>query len=284
MDVLVYLEVGIAPLMYCLPFARLAPVQAVLGGMPVTTGIPNMDYFLSSHDIEVEGAQENYTEKLILRERVLSVFTPPKITPPFKTREQLGLPTGDYHLYACPVQLFKIHPDMDAVFAQILARDPKALILLFDAKMTVWAAQLQKRFLTRMKPELAQRILFLPFFSRDDFLHMLKAVDTVMDSFHFSFGTTANLAVAAGVPFVTWPGPYFSGRASWRIFNQIGVPELIAPTHEAYVEIALKLANDKIFYQRMADKLQTDGHVIFDNYELVDDFAVCFKELYASVR
>ena len=48
----IYLDVGMDPMTYFLAFARLAPVQCVTWGHPVTTGVPNMDYFISSDLLE----------------------------------------------------------------------------------------------------------------------------------------------------------------------------------------------------------------------------------------
>ena len=55
LDVLVYPEIGMDPVAFFLAFARLAPVQAVWWGHPDTTGIPTIDYFISS-DVEVRSA------------------------------------------------------------------------------------------------------------------------------------------------------------------------------------------------------------------------------------
>ena len=79
MDILLYMEVGSDQLMYCLPFARLAHMQCVWGGIPVTTGIPNMDHFISNSDCEPEGAEAHYSERLVMLSRTLSVFSRPNI-------------------------------------------------------------------------------------------------------------------------------------------------------------------------------------------------------------
>ena len=46
-DILYYPDIGMEPVSYFLAFARLAPVQCACWGHPVTSGIPNIDYFLS---------------------------------------------------------------------------------------------------------------------------------------------------------------------------------------------------------------------------------------------
>ncbi len=282
-DVLVYLEVGAHALMYALPFARLAPVQCVMGGLPVTTGIPNMDYFISSRGSEPEGAQAAYSETLVLTDHDAAVVSRMKVPAPTSaTRSELGLPDGDVRLYACPVQLFKLHPDMDPVFEAILRRDPKARIVLYDNGKTILQSALRKRFAARMPQEICDRIVFVPYVARVDFMQHMRAVDAVLDSFHFSFGTVAYLNIAAGVPFVTWPGPYFSGRCSHRLFTRLGLPELMAATHEEFVDMALKLAQDKDFYHAAAEKIKARGHELFDDYRSVDEFASILKRLYFS--
>jgi protein O-GlcNAc transferase len=65
LDVLFYPDIGMLHYTYCLAFARLAPIQVVSWGHPVTTGIPNIDYFLSSELLEGFGAQDHYSEQLI---------------------------------------------------------------------------------------------------------------------------------------------------------------------------------------------------------------------------
>ena len=44
---------------------RLAPAQATSWGHPTTSGLPSIDYFLSSELMEPPNADEHYTERLI---------------------------------------------------------------------------------------------------------------------------------------------------------------------------------------------------------------------------
>ena len=202
-----------------------------------------MDYFLSCQHFEPENYAEHYTEKVILFDRLMVVFSRPELPAEILTRAALGLPENE-HLYCCPVMLFKLHSDMDRIFGEILDRDPKARILLFGSPNKVlWQATLEKRFAAHLRPDQCARITFLPFADKQRFFQILKNVDAVLDSFHFSFGTTSFLLLGANIPFVTWPGEFHRGRGACGMFNQMGMTDLIAPTHEAFVELALRLAN-----------------------------------------
>lgn len=280
-DILVYLEIGMSAPSYFLAFARLAPVQCVMSGHPVTTGIPNMDYYLSGRPIEPPNAQEHYTETLELLDHVLAVVSHSPVPAAQKTRAELGLPGEEARIYTCPVMLFKLHPDMDAVFAAILARDSKAEIVLFDSEYkTLWRKHLEARFDATIPPELRTRIRFLPFAKGDDFIHMVRAADAVLDIFHFAFGTTAYLMFNAEVPFVTLPGEFMRGRCGDGMYRQMGVTDLIAESQEHFIELAIKLASDKTFYRAMQQKIREGNPRLFDDMSVPPAYAAKLKELY----
>ena len=65
LDLLLYPDIGMSSDTYLLGLARLAPVQAVMAGHPCSTGLNEIDYFISSQLMETESAQINYTEQLI---------------------------------------------------------------------------------------------------------------------------------------------------------------------------------------------------------------------------
>ncbi|CAM9775636.1 unnamed protein product, partial [Laminaria digitata] len=69
LDILVYPDVGMEPLTYLMAFARLAPVQCVWWGHPVTPSTGAIDYFLSL-DAEAEEGQLDYLEQMVRMEVV----------------------------------------------------------------------------------------------------------------------------------------------------------------------------------------------------------------------
>src|SRR5262249_21247251 len=108
LDVLVYADVGLEPVTSSLAHSRLAPVQCVTWGHPVTSGIPTLDYFLSTEALETEEAQSHYTEKLVRLKALPICYARPSPPTPLRPRGYFGLPQHG-SLYACPQSPFKLH-------------------------------------------------------------------------------------------------------------------------------------------------------------------------------
>lgn len=280
LDVIFQLELGAYPLVTTIAHARLAHVQCSWGGIPITSGIPEVDYFFAVKGMEPENCRQYYTEKPVLFDRILADFKKPAVYRPFKTKEDLGFPAGDFRYYTCPVMLFKLHPDMDWVFGEILRRDPKAIILLFDPRSNVRQISLRKRFAKNISEEDMKRVIFIPFKQEEEFMHFLRAVDCVMDTFHFSFGTTSFLCFGVEAPFVTWPGKTQAGRAGYFLYNKMGIPDLIADSREKFVELCLKLAQDKEFYNTISTRIEQENHSIFNDAQSAKDLGDMFLKLY----
>src|SRR5260370_5021958 len=107
---------------------RLAPVQCVHWGHPLTTGLPTVDYFLSGRRLEVPEADAHYVEKLVRFERVPMHYERPVLSRPAKSRAELGF-SERVTLYGCPQTLFKFHPEFDALLAGVLRGAPNVVPL-----------------------------------------------------------------------------------------------------------------------------------------------------------
>ncbi|MBF0482428.1 MAG: tetratricopeptide repeat protein, partial [Desulfovibrionaceae bacterium] len=143
-DVLFYPDIGMHALSYFLSFARLAPVQCVGWGHPLTTGVANVDYFLSSRELTPQDCPEGFSERVVRFSRLPVRY--PRPAPPSRTYSaaDFGLPRGK-RVYLCPQSLFKYHPDFDAALAGILQSDPKALIAAIHGKHPHWAEIVRRR-------------------------------------------------------------------------------------------------------------------------------------------
>lgn len=254
LDVLLYPDIGMEPLSYFLAFSRLAPVQCAMLGHPVTTGIRNVDYFLSSAWFEAPGAEAHYTERLVALDALPVYIERPALPRQPRTRGELGLPE-DRTLYACPMMLHKFHPDFDAAMAGILQADPRAEIVLFrDARHPRRHEGLAARF-AAAHGELAGRLRFLPWASFEDLVGIVRAADVVIDTFHFGAGTTAFIVFAAGRPLVTLPGEYVRGRPTLGCLRKMGVQDCVARDPAHYIELAVRFANDRALREAVGERI-----------------------------
>jgi protein O-GlcNAc transferase len=241
-DVLIYPEIGMSAQIWMLANARLAPVQAASWGHPNTTGLPSVDYFVSGEAIEPPGADALYSERLVRLGRLPSFYEPPPAGEA-APRAALRLPESGV-LYGCPQTLFKVHPDFDAVLAQIAAGDPGGWIVLIGAQAAAWTEVLKARW-ARTHPILNERVVFLPRLTHEGFMAHLAHIDVLLDPLHFGSGNTLYEAMGEGIPIVTWPGRFMRGRVVAGAYAQMGIEDPpVAATPQAYAEIALALGRD----------------------------------------
>jgi CRISPR-associated protein Csy1 len=256
LDVLVFLDVAMTPWGNLLANLRLAPVQCAAWGHPVTTGSAFIDCFLSCADMEPANAAAHYREQLVLLPGLGTRYRAP---PPVEdaTRERFGLP-ADRHLYLCPQALFKIHPDADALFLELLSRDESAVLLFFaattDGQRQAFVRRLGEGMKLRGLPP-RQQIKLLPLMSHRDFRRVMGVADVMIDTPHWSGGSTSLSALASGLPIVTLEGAFMRGRQSAAMLRSVGVEELIARDAEEYVQLALRVASDSGYRQALSTRI-----------------------------
>ena len=241
LDALFYPDIGMDAFTYFLAFARLARVQFTTWGHPVTTGIPNMDCYISARDAEPADAARYYSERLVAFEHPPSFYIRPREPSSFDVRAHLGLDSG-VRIYASLQTLYKVHPDFDRALVEILRRDPDGRVLLIAAKREGWNEKLRRR-LEREGPDVAGRILFMPALSLPDYFAALQDADALLDTFHFGGGSSSYESFGLACPVVTLPGERMRARVTAALYARMGVSRWIASSVEHFVELALRLAH-----------------------------------------
>jgi predicted O-linked N-acetylglucosamine transferase (SPINDLY family) len=253
LDVLIYPEIGMHPTAVRLACRRLAPVQCVAWGHPVTTGLPAIDYFLSSDLMEPEGSEASYTETLVRLPNLSIHCEPPAGLDDGTDRDaaasalRAGLGFGaDDVVYVCCQSLYKYHPRDDAVLPAIAARVPTARFLFIgDPARDPNADRLRDRLAAVFRVaglDPGRHLRFAPPVPAGDFPALLRAGDVYLDSIGWSGGNTTLEAIACGLPIVTLPTGLMRGRHSAAILLVIGAEAYIARSVGHSVDLAAGLA------------------------------------------
>lgn len=281
-DLLFYFEVGTDKLNYFLPFFRLAPIQCTSWGNPVTSGISQVDYFLSSHLIEPASAKDHYRECLECLDTLPVYYFRPKVPAHPGSRENFGIPK-DTHIYLCAQSLFKIHPDYDKSLGEILREDPMGKVIMIDGMHLNWRRCLQARFKESI-PDVAERIQFVPRMSREDYLRLITLSDVLLDPFPFGSGNSAYESIAMGTPIVTLTGEFMRGRVTTGCYSKIEVMDAVASSTDEYLDIALKLGKEKEFRKMVQEKILQKNSALFEDVDAVRELENFFIRAVEAFR
>ena len=165
LDVLVFNDIGLSQHTWFLAFGRFAPVQCLTLSNGMTSGLPTIDYYVSTAASQpAMQAQQKYSESLVLLDSLYFHLTDPlfedDVAQYFSKMQQFefaqvtkaalrrkwGLPPNA-NLYFCFQGLFKLHPEFDATIFRILELDANAVVVfMHDPKKPSWTTLLQARF------------------------------------------------------------------------------------------------------------------------------------------
>lgn len=283
LDILFWQDIGMEPVSYLLAFARLAPMQLTSYGHPDTTGIPNVDYFLSTDLYESADGASGYSEKLVCVKNAgtLSYYKRPVEPTAAADRAEFGLDDGD-HIYLCAQALFKIHTDMDDIFAAIVEQDAKARIVLIDPVESHMRERLANRLANR-SAALAERLVFVPRLRHASYLQLIRCADVMLDTVHFNGQNTSLEGFAMGVPIVTLPGPLQRSRHTAGMYRAMNFPDLVAKDSADYVAKALAVANDPGFRARCVRRIAAASGCLYENRDFIRQCEAIFEVMVAEV-
>jgi protein O-GlcNAc transferase len=281
-DLLYYWEIGTDATNYFLPFFRLAPVQCTSWGWQVTSGIPQVDSYISSRLLEPADADDHYSESLVLLNTLLTHYERPPVPERPPAPAHYGFRDGQ-HLYFCAQSLLKIHPDFDPLAADILRRDP-AGALIFVGLDDPYPATLLRDRLQQTMPDVMERVHILPRLREHEFLGLLSLADVVLDTRHYGGVNTTYQALAAATPIVTWPGAFQRGRYTAGAYQKMGLLDCVADSAESYVSKALQLGTDKAYRQQISRHIREASPVLFGDEQAAVELADYFDEAVARVR
>lgn len=231
-----------------------APIQVSYLGYLGTAGAPLYDYLIADRHIIPSSARSAYAEKI--------AFLPwyqandRKRPRPEATvgRTALGLPEAGF-VYCCFNNPCKISPATFASWARILHDVPGSVLWLLGEDDQ--APQHLRATAQAMGLDPA-RLVFAARADRTHYLANLATADLFLDTLPYNAGTTASDALWMGLPVLTQRGESFQARVACSVLEAAGLPDLVAGDEATYVELAVKLGNQREHYQDVRRRVATE--------------------------
>jgi protein O-GlcNAc transferase len=280
LHILVYPELGMHTPTIALAALRLAPVQCTAWGHPLTSGLPTVDYYLSSELMDSPQAQAHYTETLIRLPHLGIAYPQPQIPNPLpKSRADFGLGDSDV-VYLCCQAPFKYLPQYDYLLAAIAQAVPQAKFVFIRADGL--KPRLNRAF-SALNLEIEDYCRFLPVQPRLDYLALNCLSDVYLDTIGFTGGNMTLDALACGLPVVTLPTEQMRGRLSWAMLQRLGITETIAQDEQHYLDLAIRLGCDRSLRHDLRRSIEQNQTILFEDQTTVRALEAFYQQCTKSL-
>jgi predicted O-linked N-acetylglucosamine transferase (SPINDLY family) len=200
---------------------------------------------------------------------------------PPKTRQQLAIPEDSF-IYLSTQSLFKYLPQHDDIYPRIALEVPDACFVFIGNQ----SPEVTERFRQRLRQAFKRHDLdadrfchISPRLNGNDFLSLNLAADVLLDTLEWSGGKTTLEAIGCGLPTVTCPGRFMRGRHAYAMLKMMGLTETIGVDKSAYIQIAIKLANDQRFHSEVKKKLLDSRHKLYGDQVFIDGLEGFYKSI-----
>ena len=272
LDLLFYTDLGMHPFATMLATRRSALVQATGWGVPQTSGLPGIDYYVSGDLVEPPEAQKHYSETLVRLPGLPCCYRSEAIVPLERERNYYLLPP-DTPLWGCLHRLEKLHPDFDLALEAIARAVPDSLFVFVEEDVPSLTSLYLDR-LARSAPTAREQVVMLGRMDWPDFLALGGCLDVLLDPFHFGSGITLYETIHSGTPVVTLEGRFLRSRfvaAAYRLMEVADPP--VAATPAEYVERAVALMQDPQRRELLRQEIATKAKArLYDRLDYVQGF------------
>lgn len=219
---------------------RPAPIIAHYIGFPGTGGSKVVDYFIGDHVVTPATDERFYDEALIRMPGAYQANDENRARPEAPPRASVGLPEDKVVLCAFHGAL-KLSPASFNAYLAILTRAPDTVLWLM-ADLSV-----QQRLRTNAEARGVDpaRLIFAERADHEQHMARKAAADLFLDTWPYGAHTTASEALWVGTPVLTVAGRSFASRVAASLLTSLGIPELIAPSADSFIELGARLAANR---------------------------------------
>ena len=256
-----------------------APIQVNYLGYPGSTGAPWIDYLIADDFIIPPGDQKFYSETVVYMPNCYQPTDNTRVVhSDVSLRQEHGLPESGI-VFCSFNQNYKITPLEIQVWSTILRAVPDSVLWLFESNK--WSkGNLAKAFVAEGIER--HRLIFCSQTEQSYHLARYQFADIFLDSFSVNAHTTGSDALWMGVPLITMPGKQFAARVAGSLLRSLGMPELIQPSIDRYIETAIRLAKNTGELEQLKTRILRQKNLtpLFNTAQYARDFEDLLKKLY----
>lgn len=215
-----------------------APLQATYLGYFDTTGMDQVDYFITDKKMSPENTQPFHTEKLALLPDSCLCYKPVTTMPVVES----PMIKNEYVTFAMFGNATKINPFIISLWASVMKQcENSRMLLMFkgggDEEVTEHYKGLFEKFgIPRSRLHFYGR---KPFF---EYMEIYGQVDIVLDTYPYNGGTTTCDALWMGVPVVSLVGKHHFSRVGLSVLSAVGLEFFAASTPDEFVAKTITFA------------------------------------------
>lgn len=257
---------------------RVAPIQVNYLGYPGSIGSKTHDYILGDKTLLPLENQIHFSEKIAHLPRCYQCLDDTiTISSNVISRKDFGLPDNSF-IFTSFNSCYKITPNEFDVWMSILMDVPDSYLWIYAPNMITKNNILNE---VNRRNISSSRIIFADSLDLSKHLARHKLGNIFLDTFTYSAGITASLALYAGMPIISLLGKSYTSRMSSSLLSALDMNELIAKTTSEYKSIAIRLAKDKDMYITLKLKLQSaiKKTRLFDSKKFTNELENFYKHI-----
>ncbi len=232
---------------------RPAPIQVNYLGFPGTMGASFIDYILVDEYVSPEESRDTFHETpLCLPGCYLPRDSQRTNLEIHRSRSEVGLPDNAF-VFCAFSSPHKITSDMFDCWLRVLSQVPASVLWLRSSNLD---AEARLRLRAAKHGIEIDRLIFAPLVSTEEHLARQRLADLFLDTYPYNQHSTAQDALALGLPLLTMSGTNFPSRVAGSLLISLGLPDLISTSLVEYENKAIAYALDQEQQQIVRERLR----------------------------
>ncbi|AOJ03766.1 hypothetical protein WS70_17720 [Burkholderia mayonis] len=250
-DAIVFPDVGMHFVAYCLTCLRLAPLQVQLLGHPDTSGSAAIDYVVSPSAMESPGADAFYRETLLRLPGLGCAYSFDYPKPAAVTRAFFGFAPDDI-VFVSPQSTFKYVPEDDDIYPLIALRvGPRCRFAFFprsdESSVRIFEDRMRRAFARHRLSYDAHVTCLRDPLSQPEFIALCASGDLFLDNPAWSGHNTVLDALHGGAVVLCVEGSFMRQRHAAALMRHLDFPQLVARDKAELIDLCARHARDAAF-------------------------------------